>query len=185
MELRILSFDEFNGLQKGRQKFSLRVMEKPIKFIFGRKVFKQVPLKITNTTHGWVGSEGKLHIKGVINVMTQLHEAFHYFMCEPERLKYDDFGLGWGSESFNLKPVQKILGHEAIEEEQSVCILTICAAIQLGIPKGVVLQEMDYANMFDESRSEYQENVGLIIERKLERFGFKLSYPDLDPLLEQ
>lgn len=175
MELNILKYDDFIGLQEGVKG---KEFVKPIDFIYSLKPFDQVPIIINDKKHGWVGKERRLHIKGKISVMTQLHEAFHYFMCKPSRLKYDDFGLGIGSESFGLDNIKMQMGFaESLKEENAVCVLTICAAVQLGIPKNAIVQEMNYANLGGTSIKEYNEWFDLIKKRKLAKFGFQLKYP--------
>ena len=110
--------------------------------------------------------------------MTQLHEAFHYFMCEPDRLQYNDFGLGDGAVSFGFIGTRRIADfNDAEMEEQSVCILALCAAKCLGIPKSAILIEMQYAQMEGVDREEYKECLNIIRKRKLKQFGFNIKYP--------
>jgi hypothetical protein len=178
MKLQLLSYDKF--LELGRDKLGVKPKQitKPIEYIFSREVFKQIPITVTDSKHGWDGSKGSLHIASRIDVMSQLHEAFHYFMCEPDRLQYDDFGLGSGAISYGLDDACLTTDINSAElEEQSVCILTLCAAKCLGIPKSAILMEMQYAQMEEVDREEYEECIDMIRERNLKQFGFELKYP--------
>lgn len=177
MNLTILSLESFHTLHR-EYKESTSEYVQDIAFVYGQKVFKQVPLRITDDRHGWCGRTKRLHIKDNISVMTQLHEAFHYFMCDPERLQYDDFGLGLGSESFGFQnpPELKMLGLDSMMEENSVCLLSISAAVHLNVPNHAIIEEMLYANMKELEQSEYNDCIALIKKRGLEQFGFNLNY---------
>ncbi len=178
MRLPILPYGQFQKLNQSAE--SAKELVKPIDFIFSKKIFRDIPITITAGKHGWVGPERSLHIKDEISVMTQLHEAFHYFMCEPERLRFDDFGLGWGSESFGLEAVKRETSPWlAKAEEEAVCVLTICAAKQLRIPMHAIINEMNYASMGDATQDEYTSNIEFIKSRNLECFGFKIEFPPI------
>lgn len=148
---------------------------KPIKNIFERAEFRHIPVEFRKDKHGWSGKDGMFYLTEDLPVISQLHEAFHYLLCPKDRLKYNDFGLGVGFESFGLTTKLVIHQNEADIEEIAVCILTLRAASRVGIARDIIKGEMELASMHDLSEETYYQAMDRIAGAGLERHGFILG----------
>ena len=183
MDLKILSFDQFKSMAKRYSNCASQEHIVDTASFMSRGVFARVPLVLTEGKWGWAGAEQKLYLPSRTNVMTLIHEAFHYFLCPEERLKYNDFGLGPGSESHSIG-VCPMVAIERDEEEESVCYLTVSMAKRLRVPMRGIMEEMRYADLSDfflddkiGARDEFSACVAFIKKRNIERFGLKVEYP--------
>lgn len=184
MDLKILSFDKFKSFAQRNKETISEELEVDTAPFMSRGVFSQVPFCIVEDKWGWVGSERRLYLPPFTNVMSLLHESFHYFLCPKERLGFNDFGLGLGSESFGIGDCKVIDRANRDLEEEAVCYLTISMAKKLRIPTGAIMHEMRYAELADffikdkdGSRDEFEKSLSLIKEREIERFGINPVFP--------
>ncbi len=187
MELKLLSFDQMERMAKCYKDVPVEPLIVALPSIFSKAPFDQIPYKVISKSSGWDGENGTLVFPDDnVNVMTILHEISHYLLCPPERLKDNNFGLGWGDSSgllFGNAPVTA-KGNEAEKEEEAVCDLTIALAKKLRVPIPAIMDEMYYANISgfilnspDQARDCAKESLALIKNRNIERFGFKVVYP--------
>lgn len=185
MELKLLSFDQMERMVKRNRDLAQKAQIVPLPSILSKAPFDQIPYKVDEYTSGWDGKKGVLFFsKEETNVMSILHEVSHYFLCPPERLKVNNFGLGWGDSS-GLESSPRTIGmSEAEKEEEAVCDLTIALAKKLRVPMTGIMWEMDYANIRnfilnqpDQAKATAKESFALIKNRNIERFGFKVVYP--------
>lgn len=183
MELVIPSFDKFKAYAKRHLGIKTQTKEVDTASFLSLN-FPQVPFIIDDERGGWDGKEQALVLKANIGVMDAIHEAWHYFMCPPDMLEYNDFGLGSSPQGFNMVCPHRRTDEEADREESVVCYFAIATARKLRLPKEVIVHEMEYANLMgffingkDRSRDEYNEEIKLAKQRDLERFGFKVTFP--------
>ncbi len=184
MDLNILSFDQFKSFAKRHYDRATQEHKVDTAAFMSRGIFAHLPMVLTESKLGWSGADQKMYLPYHTNVMTLIHEAFHYFLCPKERLKYNDFGLGVGSESYNLGECPVIARSERDQEEECVCYLTVSMAKRLRVPTGGIMEEMHYADLSDfflddkiGARDEFSACVSFIKKRNIERFGLKVEYP--------
>lgn len=143
--------------------------------IFSMKQFSGINVLPSSNKHGWSGKDRILYIKNGSTVMTHLHEAFHHLLCEADRFKYDDFGLGIGANTIGFGPIKRVLDQEdADDEEMAVCLMVLLTAKALGLNEKIIAYEMDLVSMDDMREGDYWNAVAIIEERDIKRFGFEI-----------
>lgn len=184
MKLLIPTFDQFKAFAKRHQDVVAAPQHVDVTHFLVTKFPFKVPFIIDNDRMGWSAIEQAIMLPVHDNVMTVIHEAWHYFMAPPNMLDYDNFGLGEPAGGKGLKHVYKRKGGEADNEEEAVCYFTIAMARKLRVPIPAIMDEMEYANLSEgfiyereDSRSNYSEILKLAKQRDLSRFGFEIVYP--------
>lgn len=185
MKLVIPTFDQFKAYVK-RYKDIEKHKDTVDTASFLSQAFPfKVPFIIDDDRKGWDAKEQALVLPADDHSMNIIHEAWHFFMCPPDMLRYNDFGLGPSVDGHGLKinDVRKGNDYDPDMEEEAVCYFSIATARKLHIPRGAIMLEMDYANLKDpflngkiKARDEYKDILKLAKKRDLSRFGFDVSY---------
>ncbi len=137
---------------------------------------------------GWEGSTQTLYAPKKSEVMSLYHDLCHYFACHKSRLKFDDFGLGMGYQSVNLKledqPDEYVGYFENCQsEEEVVCYLSLCLAKMEGVDERVIASEMKNVMMEKlYEKSETSVYIDMFKDRKVQkhlksRYGIELIFP--------
>ena len=182
MKLVIPNFDQFKAFAKRHRNVEANPQKVDVAWFIATKFPFKVPFIIDTDRMGGSAKEQALILPPNDNVMTVIHEAWHYFMAPPEMLNYDNFGLGTPAGGQGLQDVY-MRPSEADDEEEAVCYFTIATARKLRVPIPAIMDEMEYANLSDgfiheksDGRSNYLKILGLSARRDLSRFGFEIEY---------
>lgn len=179
MKIVLPTFDQFRRYLKRNDDVSKEpTMVDTASFLSTKLPFK-VPF-IIDDRMGWDASEQAIILQAECNVMTVLHEAWHYFMSPRAMLKYNNYGL---SIPVGGEGIQEEYKRDGDDEEEAVCYLTIATARKLRLPVTAIMEEADYANLIEpfvqnrtNARKEYDTILSLIKKRDLSRFGFDMVY---------
>lgn len=139
----------------------------------------KVPFVIASDRKGWDAGKQALILPAKENVMTIIHEAWHYFLSPPSMLKYNDFGLGTSADGYGLKSQSERTAEECDLEEEAVCYFTIATAKKKRLGRDAIMSEMNYSNFTEFLLLEipnYDKAMKLAKKRNLSRFGFDITY---------
>lgn len=184
MKLTIPNFDQFKSFAKRHQDVVSVPQRVDVAAFIAKKIPVKVPFIIDNDRLGWSAKEQAIILPSHENVMTVIHEVWHYFMSPHDMLKYDNFGLGVPDIGKGLSESYVRAGSEADDEEEAVCYFTIAMARKLRVPLPAIMDEMEYANLSESfineghrAREKYLNILQLAQSRDLSRFGFDVIFP--------
>lgn len=172
--LKLISFDRFKDALQA--KGSDAIVHPPLKKMLGMKCFSKIPYKLVEKEHptGWSGKEGLLYVRHSDDSLDILHEFCHYLLCDDERLKCDEFGLGQGFRDNAIPAVRTISCGLAQEEEEAVCILAYSFICHMRLGALVLKEQIVNQNFDSYYEAALEIDKGFIRERK-ERINSRLA----------
>lgn len=172
--LKLISFDRFKDALQA--KGSDAIVHPPLKKMLGMKCFSKIPYKLVEKEHptGWSGKEGLLYVRHSDDSLDILHEFCHYLLCDDERLKCDEFGLGQGFRDNAIPAVRTISCGLAQEEEEAVCILAYSFICHMRLSILVLKEQIVNQNFDGYHEDGLKADIEFIRKRK-ERIDSRLA----------
>lgn len=123
---------------------------------------------------GWEGATQTLFAPKESEIMSLLHDLFHYFLADSSRLSVNDFGLGQGYQTVGLDfdddGTKDYVGlfEDGQTEEEVACYLSLCMAKDMRVPRRIIAAEMKNVSMVENLCDKQQLSLYVDILRSKE-----------------